>query len=844
MIMPPMAENNNSGQRIWNDLTYGTLSSDGRNVYSIEDDASDAGSIAVQGFPGPALIRQGVVIRGQIANFRLGPFGGEDYPAPEQSALGPRDSHRQADLGAGRAFDRALAAAAGHVLPRAPVAADGVPLCAGGTEGGGAPAGARPGDRRSVVVATIERGRAESRARPAAPPHGRLAVLRRRNPGLPHQHRALVGVDLANHSLLWAHCYVAGNNRGMRPPWVFMRANDEGGDGTAGWADSGVCIAGDRVLATPRDSDALLCLSLSDGHRLWKCPQRDDLYLACATGEAAVLVGRTAVRAVRLADGRPAWRAQRGLPRRQHAQRPRLPQRKPLLRSPRFRGSGGRRSGRGPNRGRGQIAAAARAGQPGGLPGKDHFPRFGRRRGLLPGRRRCAEIQQRLAAKPDDPEALAMQGEMLLDNGEQPAAIAALRRSYELEPVPRTRELLRDALLDGLRTQFAAYRGRLSEIEPLLENASQQAAVLRLTAEGLRRSGEPVAAFDDCEKLIALEPDRQPLDEVDHNYFVRRDRWVQGQLTDLCRQAKGEAAATIDRAPARSAGSGDGCRGHRAAAKMPGLFRRRPGGPPGTGRVGPALEPRRADGGRGVGRLARAAARRDGPARKPARRRAEAPSEPEIAAMRGISPPSPAEAVPSWPAGKVEITTGHTRTPGRSENDYAVLELRCRPLPALPGQRNRVPSQRPGDRGLRRAGKSAMAGLLGRACAGTGAQRRSRRGARLPPGPLAAALAGSESRRPRHVRRGRRVRPVSCPAQAWPGISGNPFAAGGKSPRAARAQDVLQMAVPTDGGPRGGAFALPAASREQWAGGTDPPRCSAAPACATPASARWSRSTR
>ena len=82
MIMPPMAENNNSGQRIWNDLTYGTLSSDGRNVYSIEDDASDAGSIAVQGFPGPALIRQGVVIRGQIANFRLGPFGGEDYPAP------------------------------------------------------------------------------------------------------------------------------------------------------------------------------------------------------------------------------------------------------------------------------------------------------------------------------------------------------------------------------------------------------------------------------------------------------------------------------------------------------------------------------------------------------------------------------------------------------------------------------------------------------------------------------------------------------------------------------------------------------------------------------------------
>ena len=177
---------------------------------------------------------------------------------------------------------------------------------------------------------------------------------------------ALVGVDLANRSLLWAHCYVAGNNRGMRPPWVFMRANDEGGDGTAGWADSGVCIAGDRVLATPRDSDALLCLKSSRRPPPLEVPAARRPLSGLRRRRGGRAGGADGGPRVRLAHGPAGFAPQRGLPRRQHAQRPRLPERKPLLRSPRFRGSGGRRSGHGPNRGRGQIAAAARAGQPGG----------------------------------------------------------------------------------------------------------------------------------------------------------------------------------------------------------------------------------------------------------------------------------------------------------------------------------------------------------------------------------------------------------------------------------------------------------------------------------------------
>ncbi len=55
------------------------------------------------------------------------------------------------------------------------------------------------------------------------------------------------------------------------------------------------------------ESDCLYCLSLIDGKLLWKCPREDDLYVACVDRDKVVLVGRSGVRARRLADGKPAW---------------------------------------------------------------------------------------------------------------------------------------------------------------------------------------------------------------------------------------------------------------------------------------------------------------------------------------------------------------------------------------------------------------------------------------------------------------------------------------------------------------------------------------------------------
>ena len=72
------------------------------------------------------------------------------------------------------------------------------------------------------------------------------------------------------------------------------------------------------------------------------------------------------------------------------------------------------------------------------------------------------------------PKPSSLKGELLLEAGKRSDAVASFRRAYELKPDKRTRDLLRDALLDGLREEFAAYRSRSEEIQRLLDNASEQ----------------------------------------------------------------------------------------------------------------------------------------------------------------------------------------------------------------------------------------------------------------------------------------------------------------------------------------------------------------------------------
>jgi tetratricopeptide (TPR) repeat protein len=345
-------------------------------------------------------------------------------------------------------------------------------------------------------------------------------------------------------------------------------------DPTGRWMDSSLTLAEGRVLATPVDSDELHCLNLIDGKLMWKEPRGDDLFLACVHRGKVILVGRDRVRALNLhktAGNSPG----------------------PSVDPPSSRFGQKPPSGKRP--------APAWEGRsvefpPGVMPGGTGFASgsryyvpltsgnvtavdletgrraevFASRRENLPGNLVCykgkilsqsaagleafhqlatlrEEVRRRLAMESNDAEALALDGEIAWTEGRLQEAIDAFRRSSSLQPDPNTRQLLREAFLEGLRDQFDLHRGQAAEIERLMDTPQQRATYLRLTATGLAAAGEFTPALEEYWKLIELDRRNRGLEAVEKSHSVRRDRWIQVQLAALHRSASPQARDQIDR---------------------------------------------------------------------------------------------------------------------------------------------------------------------------------------------------------------------------------------------------------------------------------------------------------
>jgi outer membrane protein assembly factor BamB len=532
------------GQRMWCDTTYGTLSSDGRCVFAVEDlelGMGPAGGMMPGGMAirfgqgrvnargGPAAPGEQTSISNRLAAYDIrtgkikwnigGPDGQTALRQPDTFFLGPPLPLT------GQLY--ALGEIKGEIRLMALDAATGNLLW-------------------SQQLAMVEQGVLQDSMRRwsgMSPSYADGVLV------CPTSAGAIVGVDLATRSLLWGYRYGQGRHGNQPNMGIVAMPMASGGPAQSRWLDGTVAIVDGRVLATPVESDWLYCLSLIDGKELWKSARQDDLYVACSDRDKVVLVGRRAVRAMRLADGKPAWNGRTvALP------------------------SGATPSGRG-------FLAADRYFLPLSnsevasvdLAAGKIVETAISRKGIVPGNLVCyrgkvvsqglegvdaywqldsvkAEAERRLAANPNDAEALSLRGEILLDAGKRSEAVAAFRRAYGLAGDARTRELLRDSLLDGLRTEFAVYRDQGGELEGLVDNAAGRAVYLRLMTDGLRREGQWAPAFDCLQKLIDLEPNSRPLDQISKTLTVRRDRWFQGQLSALRGEAAPDPAAKIDAA--------------------------------------------------------------------------------------------------------------------------------------------------------------------------------------------------------------------------------------------------------------------------------------------------------
>ncbi|MGO9109239.1 MAG: PQQ-binding-like beta-propeller repeat protein [Thermoguttaceae bacterium] len=550
------------GQRIWDDATYGTLSSDGKLVFVIEE--------LPLGVVGPNLGfmmgggRNDLTNRG-ISN-RLAAYD-IHTEGKLQWALGGQDSVGHGDT----FFLGPPLPLRGQLYVMAEIKDEMRLLALDGATGN---------LLWSQQLAMVESNITQDPVRRLAgvsPSYSDGVLI------CPTGAGCVVAIDLATRSLLWGYIYTRPNEqavgRHMRGVNPFQNAFYNSQGPVSRWLDGTATIVNGRVLITPAEADALYCLNLADGKLMWDPKPRvenrengdhvEHCYIACVHKGVVVLVGRNSIDAVNLDDGSKAWGGR-------------------TITIP----TGAGVCGHGFYAG-GRYFVPLSSGEVMAIDlesGKVNAT-VKSRRSSVPGNLVCYrgrvisqgldglelyyqvdaardEVARRLAANPDDVEGLTLRGEMFLDAGKATKAVADFRRAYSLDKKSdsqgRTRELLRDALLAGLHDDFVAHRSMAGEVEPLLDEPAQRATYFRCMATGLHHAGEWRQAVEYYLKLVDLEEAKPALEKVDRSYLVRRDCWVQAQLGALRNEGGAAAAAEIDRAmehrleEARMDSSGDG----------------------------------------------------------------------------------------------------------------------------------------------------------------------------------------------------------------------------------------------------------------------------------------------
>ncbi|MEE9601843.1 MAG: PQQ-binding-like beta-propeller repeat protein, partial [Thermoguttaceae bacterium] len=119
---------------------------------------------------------------------------------------------------------------------------------------------------------------------------------------------AVVAVDLARRSLLWAYKYPPRPGNRIRGRRGMRGLGQAAGKASDRWVDATATLVDGRVLLTPVESGEIHCLDLLDGKLLWKQKRGENLYVAQVHEGKVILVGHRSMTALALADGgKAAW---------------------------------------------------------------------------------------------------------------------------------------------------------------------------------------------------------------------------------------------------------------------------------------------------------------------------------------------------------------------------------------------------------------------------------------------------------------------------------------------------------------------------------------------------------
>ncbi len=353
----------------------------------------------------------------------------------------------------------------------------------------------------------------------------------------------LVAVDRTRRTVLWAHRYVPEDED-----------NDMSGDGgtqfqtprelNGQWLAAPPVMAGSKVVFTPSDGDALVCLDLTQGKLEWQEERDDGLYLAGVTGENVIVVGQSSVVSRNLDDGKEAWNHEWD-------------------------------SGVAPN-GRGAIVGdqlylplsdgtlrlialtdgkqTAKLNVWPGEPALGSLVKAGRRlyaygpRGLQmfdeqPGV--LAEIQQRKAVNPLDAEALIREAELwMLTPRYADAAQQLLTIRADDLPNPlktRYRAVLWQALVGVIQTDPSQAEVALKDIAKLADTPDEKLSVELFRIDREVTAGRLAEAFEAYWQLAEHDDGPATITRPHQPQLqVQRRVWLRGKLHDLWQSAEGE----------------------------------------------------------------------------------------------------------------------------------------------------------------------------------------------------------------------------------------------------------------------------------------------------------------
>lgn len=347
----------------------------------------------------------------------------------------------------------------------------------------------------------------------------------------------LVAVDRLNHSLLWAYRFSTPNeNKGHRPSAKqrsvvpYKSLNER-------WSPSAPIISGRFVVFTPPEENVIVCLDLLSGERKWQAPQSTFLYLAGVFDERVLLVGRQSITALALDTGTTIWT------------RP-------------FDSTDGTPSGRGvavdedyllPLTGGGLLTLAIADGtlkQRTFLP-PDHQPlgNLLMYRGQLLSLNTFAitayELRENLESQitagrqQDETRAHAqlLQARLLKLDRKLPAALKILQSlnesSFQPHEAGEFRQLMFETLAELVQEDSEQAEQHLGELSKWADSKEQKLRVRILAARFYRQTEQFAAAIDTYWKLLDT-PDDYELERADSKrLYVRFDRWLSGELTEL-----------------------------------------------------------------------------------------------------------------------------------------------------------------------------------------------------------------------------------------------------------------------------------------------------------------------